>query len=49
MHRLGRVAALIGLVFLLSGFASSEIAFKSLSVAGRSDGAPPGAAWAIAR
>lgn len=39
MHKLGRVVILIGLVVLLSGFSSSEITFKSLSVAGRSDGA----------
>lgn len=38
MHHLGRVARLIGLVFLLTGFSSSDIAFKSLSVAGPSDG-----------
>ncbi len=39
MHHVGRVVSLIGLVFLLTGFSSSEITFKSLSVAGRSDGA----------
>ena len=38
MLRLGRVVSLIGLVFLLTGFSSSEITFKSLSVAGRSAG-----------
>lgn len=39
MHYVGRIVSLIGLVFLLTGFSSSEITFKSLSVAGRSDGA----------
>lgn len=39
MRPIVRIAGLIGLVFLLSGFSSSEVAFKSLSVAGRSDGA----------
>lgn len=39
MHHLGRMLSLIGLVFLLTGFSSSEVTFKSLSVAGASDGA----------
>jgi dienelactone hydrolase len=39
MHHFARVASLIGLVFLLTGFAASEISFKSISVAGQSDGA----------
>jgi dienelactone hydrolase len=38
MRHLGRIVSLIGLTVLLSGFSSNEITFKSLSVAGRSDG-----------
>jgi hypothetical protein len=39
MRYLGRVVSLIGLVFLLTGFSSSEVTFMSLTVSGRSDGA----------
>jgi dienelactone hydrolase len=39
MHCFGRILSLFGVVLLLTGFSSSEIAFKSLSVAGPSDGA----------
>ena len=39
MHRLCRIAGLLGFVVLLGGFTSSDITLKSISVAGPSDGA----------